>query len=313
MLMNSTLEPIDIGGLFNAFDIQGRNSSAGAQRLAAFLMAVREINDKHDGVHDDILPGHYLRIRVSGAHGYLGAVQASAKMEFSNPSPIAVISALPDTETICATQMLEYLDTISMSCTATSSELSKGQDFPYKVRTVASESFVGNVLQSALYVHMGIRRVVIFSTSDYFSSQSLISFTTGEYGKFEILAEYVLEDGLADYAEAINGAISTGGLVFVLLTDPETTAVLLVQGNQMGLFGSGRSVFCHDFSIGPETKDLITDIDPSRDPGVYLKGVTAFEFRPLFPVLHHSEGKEFLRRWSKQNSTLLPNCSNEVN
>ena len=62
--MNSTLKPIDIGGLFNAFDKQGRNSSAGAQQLAAFLMAVREINDKHDGEYDDLLPDYYFRIRV---------------------------------------------------------------------------------------------------------------------------------------------------------------------------------------------------------------------------------------------------------
>ena len=312
MFINSTLTPIDIGGLFNAFDIDGKPSAAGSQQLAAFLMAIKEINNKYDGIHDDILPDYYLRIRVSEAHGFLGAVQASSYMDSSDPSPIAILSGLSDDETICSTDMLETVETILVSCTATTSELSKGRDYPYKVRTVASESFVGTVLHSALYVHLGFRRIVIFSTTDYFSTQSLIAFTAEEYGKFEILGEYVLEPGGVEYADEISSAMSTGGLVFVLLTDPATTSVLLVQGRQMGLFGAGKSIFCHDFAIDPETVALINELDPSSNPDLYLKGVMGFKARPLYPVMINPEGQQFLSRWSQQNNTLSPTCSEMV-
>ena len=53
---------VKIGGLFRPFLLKGNGSVdvAGAQRMAAFIMAVRELNDKHDGVHDDILPSTHI-------------------------------------------------------------------------------------------------------------------------------------------------------------------------------------------------------------------------------------------------------------
>jgi len=118
----------------------------------------------------------------------------------------------------------------------------------------------------------------------------------GEHGIFEVLGNYLLEPGEAEYTEEINLAKATGGLVFVLLTDPETTAVLLVQGAKMGLFGIGKSVFCHDYAIDPETVSLIQALDNRTDPDVYLKGVIGFKADPLYPVVAFPTGQQFLRR-----------------
>jgi hypothetical protein len=45
---------VQIGGLFTPFDLNGNFSSSGYQQMAAFLMAIREINDKTDGIWDNL-------------------------------------------------------------------------------------------------------------------------------------------------------------------------------------------------------------------------------------------------------------------
>ena len=42
--------------------IAGQMDIGGVQRFAGFLMAVREINDKSDGIMDDLLPGVSIAI-----------------------------------------------------------------------------------------------------------------------------------------------------------------------------------------------------------------------------------------------------------
>jgi hypothetical protein len=45
-----------VAGIFKVFNADGTVDYAQAQHLASFLMAIREINDKNDGIDDDLLP-----------------------------------------------------------------------------------------------------------------------------------------------------------------------------------------------------------------------------------------------------------------
>jgi len=45
-----------LGGLFSLFNPSGQPDYIQIEYLTAFLMAVEEINDKSDGIFDDILP-----------------------------------------------------------------------------------------------------------------------------------------------------------------------------------------------------------------------------------------------------------------
>ena len=307
------LKPINIGGMFNQFDSKRQPSKYGSQRLAAFLMAVNEINNKTDNIFDEILPDYYFNISVTEAHDFIGAVHAAEKLGSSKPSPLAIVGGIDNIETIAALHMLETVDSLVISCTATSSELSRGRDFPYKIRTVASESYAGRVLQQAIFERFDYSRLVIFSTADYFSSQSHIAFTSESHRKFEILGDYLLEPGYNDYSLEVQKAASTGALVFVLLTDGNTTAELLYEGTNMGLFGEGRIVFCHDLSINAETVALIQrKITDKKSVHDYLQGVISFIPRPLYPVVASQKGQEFLQRWSNQENTIsASSCSSK--
>ena len=58
---------VRIGGLFPAFRTSSHSfarSSDGPNRLTAFLQAIREINDKSDGVADDLLPSTTLQFSI---------------------------------------------------------------------------------------------------------------------------------------------------------------------------------------------------------------------------------------------------------
>eukprot|EP01041_Mallomonas_annulata_P008621 gene8621-17784_t len=62
--LNLSSITIRIGGLFPQTDFHGNLDNIGAQYLASFLMAVREINNKTDGIADDLLPNIDLVIAV---------------------------------------------------------------------------------------------------------------------------------------------------------------------------------------------------------------------------------------------------------
>ncbi len=56
-------EVLKIAGYFNSFNADGGINKAGAQNLAAFVMAIREINNKTDGIADDLLPKSCSAVR----------------------------------------------------------------------------------------------------------------------------------------------------------------------------------------------------------------------------------------------------------
>ena len=66
-----------IAGYFKLFDEHGYVDNYMVQRLAAFLMAVREINNKTDGVADDILPDTKLLVALESPDYSLYGVEVA--------------------------------------------------------------------------------------------------------------------------------------------------------------------------------------------------------------------------------------------
>jgi hypothetical protein len=88
---------IKIAAFFDIFDADGNANSKSAQRLAAFLMAIRDLNDKSDGIYDDLLPNkklvfslHYPAAEPYGA--IESAVEASLHADFGQTGESAYIS-----------------------------------------------------------------------------------------------------------------------------------------------------------------------------------------------------------------------------
>lgn len=302
---------IYIGGLFNAFDADKTVNRAGSHLLHAYRMAINEINSKSDGVEDALLPNHQFQYTVKPSHGFLESVTNSATLGINHIGSagagtkiLAVIGGLSDKDTISSTDMLAVDKTIQMSCTATSAELSNGRDYPYKLRTTASESFVGKAYQHVLLEDFKYRRIAIFSTAEYFSAQSLFSLLDEEVGVFEVLSKQVLEPGYLNFKKEIHAVKATGARVFVLLTDAQTTAALMVQGRRSGLFDEGSIIFGHNDAVVDETLANIIKFDPNEKVEDVMHGFMGLKYTPGHAVGDSTErGKAFMTRWRAQAPT----------
>jgi ABC-type branched-subunit amino acid transport system substrate-binding protein len=71
---------VRIGGLFSPIDVNGNFDYEQAQCLAAFMMAVNEINNKKDGINDDILPQTKLVVAVRSPGRFYDNVDAARQL-----------------------------------------------------------------------------------------------------------------------------------------------------------------------------------------------------------------------------------------
>jgi hypothetical protein len=66
-----------VAGYFKLFDEHDNVDNDMVQRLAAFLMAIREINNKTDGIADDLLPDTELLVTLESPDYSLYGVEVS--------------------------------------------------------------------------------------------------------------------------------------------------------------------------------------------------------------------------------------------
>lgn len=71
------------GGLFSIFDNNGYLDPVQVENLAAFLMAIRELNNKTDGIADDILVNTQIKFQIDYGNSFLNAVESSAALGIS--------------------------------------------------------------------------------------------------------------------------------------------------------------------------------------------------------------------------------------
>ena len=169
---------------------------------------------------------------------------------------------------------------------------------------------MGYVLQRAL-TYMGFTRIAIFSTVDYYSSQSLEKLLSEDVSvnskfaspKFEVLFSAILQPG-ADFTDYIKAAKASSALVFVLLTDPETTAQLLVKGKQAGLFPVGSTILGHDLILVSQTIDAVAALDPTQSPDYYFKGFMGFRPQPNFALTETAAGRAFVDHFLARAKTM---------
>lgn len=122
---------IHIGGIFNVWNKDKSLITQGQEALAAFLLAIKEINNKTDGIYDNMLQGYRLTPAIGrDATDYVGAVQEAFDMDALTLSPVAIVSSLTDITAVAATNVLETVEAVHLITHATTAELSKGVDYP---------------------------------------------------------------------------------------------------------------------------------------------------------------------------------------
>jgi ABC-type branched-subunit amino acid transport system substrate-binding protein len=95
----------------------------------------------------------------------------------------AVISTVDNKRTMQMYHILEEQSIPMVVTYAMAAEMSKGSDYPAKIRIVPSESYDGVILQKMLYEDFGYRKIGIFYTADVASTGNVLNFVKLRHGK----------------------------------------------------------------------------------------------------------------------------------
>ena len=146
---------IKFGLLIDSLDENKKRDFIGNQALAAFLMAVNELNNKSDGLYDDLLPYTNISIAVATEkkydhHSHQEVQQALALTKsFNNDGIDVLVGAARDKETKSAAYLYNDYNILTASYGASTSELSWANIYNYVIRTIPSISYEGKELISS--------------------------------------------------------------------------------------------------------------------------------------------------------------------
>ena len=145
---------VRLGGLFPSFRTSGSVIIAGQQRMAAFLMAVKEIN-----ANPDILPNTTIKIAVRDTRLHAGkAFLATLDMvtnAFNKSGIDGCIGAATSAESDAASDVLTQYSTVQVSYSSTSSILSSRTAYPFFARTCPADTFQGAAIADLVFNRYG--------------------------------------------------------------------------------------------------------------------------------------------------------------
>eukprot|EP00736_Rhodelphis_marinus_P008687 Rmarinus@m.23256 len=180
-----------IGGLFSltAYDTEGLRvpNEHGVANMAGFLMAVDEINNKTDGVLDNVLPQTQIVYGIRDTErdtnkAYIEASSLITDPHYSSGSQvslIALVGARYSTTSEAVQAVASAYSQMQVSYASTSAELS---DFSWFLRTCTSDALQLHVIADFVQ-SMGWDRVSTLSTDDtYGSSIDIFHRLAEEYG-----------------------------------------------------------------------------------------------------------------------------------
>jgi ABC-type branched-subunit amino acid transport system substrate-binding protein len=150
----SAPEEVHLGGLFAFYRMSGEAVPSGQQRLAVFLMAVKEINNS-----TSILPQTKIKVSVKDTKYDVGKTFFStldlASSSFSGKGVDACIGAATSVESDVAATVFSKFSTVLVSYAATSPLLSTKINSPFFARTCPSDSFQGAAMAALVANYYG--------------------------------------------------------------------------------------------------------------------------------------------------------------
>ncbi len=167
-----------IGAQFPLYNMQGKEDGGGRRRLAAFLMAIKHINNKKDGFHDKLLPNTTLQVSIYDSKRDSGIAAINAVRIVDDKADIAVGPA-SSAPTITSQNIfkLKSINIPQIAYSATSPELSNSQIYPLFVRTPPSDTYQARMIAATIKAR-GFRFVCVISGSDAYSSAGASEFVS---------------------------------------------------------------------------------------------------------------------------------------
>jgi ABC-type branched-subunit amino acid transport system substrate-binding protein len=298
---------VKIGGLFSAFVDGGSTmDKENAEFLSLFLMAVDEINNKTDGIHDSLLPNTQLKISVvnsvstaiSGATAY-----EDLKDSFYHRGVSGLVNTLSSDLVKSVNAYAVEDETFQVISKAQDSALADGLQYSFKSSTIPLDSFIGTVFQDFLCSN-GIDRVAILSEDSAFGIQASTDFTDRSICSFKVLSSITFSSTTTDFTSVLDEVDKSGSRVIVIFAGSSVGASLLLQGRQSKIF-KGNMLF-----LTSESESLRVELESAHNltkkaVSDVLRGVVSARFFPEYGVKYGALGNPFLDRFMKFGGSRL--------
>ena len=186
-----------LGAMYPMFRANGDMDGGGRRRRAAFLMAIDHLNDKTDGLWDDLLPHTQISFAIGDSkrdsgtailatvaiHSDLAVLKrrlrlASGEAVVGNSSGLldGMVGPASSGPTMSANRVLRVFGVTHLSYSATSSSLSDAQQYPYFARTPPTDDLQSQLMAVLLRTVFGWRHANALSASDNYSLKGIMGF-----------------------------------------------------------------------------------------------------------------------------------------
>jgi hypothetical protein len=291
---------IGIGGLFAPNPTEGEWDVGQAEHLAAFVMAINEINDKNDGIFDDLLPTTKLVYTIQGPTGALetAAAMISWGKAFNESGIFGFVSAQPSQETVIADMIEVESKIIQIDSVAQDARLSQFAYYPYKLMTVPLSSYDGLVMQSLLCSYFNAKRLVVIADSGYQSRATVNELLDEVFCVFDVLANIEIRTA-DDFSWSLEDAKASGGRYFALiLQEPAMAAGFLEYAQLTGAFDENSVIMTTE----AVSTNVFQYLSPETDVSETMRGLFGVKMWPDFGLQYTSAGSKFVERFAAQKS-----------
>ena len=207
-------EFVKLGALFARFDLANRPRMQAQFDLAAFLMAIRDINSDKNILPNTIIKIAVVDSRVDPATSVFRTLDL-IKTAFGGTGVDAMIGPGYSVEVVVSAAVAQLFEKVQVSYFATSTELSVKTTYRYFARTCPSDAFQG-LAMAQLVAYYKWTNVVTLASTDSYGAAGIKQFQTSAVSMgINILGSINFPAGTIDFKELIQTALGFGGRIFV--------------------------------------------------------------------------------------------------
>jgi hypothetical protein len=290
---------VRVGGFFSPISPTGTVYVEQAEHLAAFLMAVNDINNKTDGIHDNLLPLTEFQVAVGVESSIESAATNAVKLgsSFGGRGVVAAISSLFNVDALMVSQLLNSMNVLSVLTLANSGSFHNPAAYPYVATIRPLQSRQGMVIQNMICLS-SVRKIVVFAGTDSDNIQMMSQFQDESICELDVLAVISVRAELSDMSFEIEQALIMGARYFVNFLPAAQNAWMIEQGYDAGLFHDDTVIYT---SIIGAT-NITQYFSPETDVARVLTGFFYFKYAPDYYMGQTNESITFARRWREQSS-----------
>ncbi|KAL1511311.1 hypothetical protein AB1Y20_006116 [Prymnesium parvum] len=251
----ATVEPttLVVAAVFPMFYPDGIKSLPGTRALAAFLLAIEEINNKTDGIHDELLPDSVIEVAYADSKCEVratltGLIQLLSLQGGEWGGMSGIIGSWCSSSTIALANMATVLSIPQISFGAMSDDLSDRVRYPFFMRTAPSLVDECYAIVDVLRYLFAYSRVAVMYSNEEYGVSSNTAFRVAAQRVLNGVQLQILQNirirmpvgqTLPTYEEEYETLLKSGARVLVLLGQAAAARPFIHGGLAFGIGGDG--------------------------------------------------------------------------